>query len=266
MGADAFVAAEGNTDALHWPGAAVPSGSLEQGMPTGGLLGTWEALSFPPRIREPAKRCAQERYRQAKDDEVRRKGRAHLVRYADDAVLIFSSKEDALRVMDVLPKRFGKYGLTLHPKKTRLIDFRKPGFGLPQGWRPGTFDLLGFTHHWAKSRKGAWVVKRKTASDRFSRSLKAIKEWCRANRHQPVGEQHMILSMKLRGHCGYYGITGNSYALQRFDYEVNRIWKKWLGKRSQHRRPWDWFNNLLRRFPLPPPLAIHSTFQRVANP
>jgi group II intron reverse transcriptase/maturase len=196
----------------------------------------------------------------------RLKGRAHLVRYADDAVLVFSCEEDAHRVMEVLPKRFGKYGLTLHPDKTRLIDFRKPGFGTPKGWRPGSFDLLGFTHYWGMSRKGTWVTKRKTASNRFSRSLRAITQWCRVNRHQPIAVQHKTLSQKLRGHYGYYGITSNSYALQRFDQQVKRVWMKWLSKRSQLRRNWNWFNQLLQRFPLPPPVAIHSTLRRVANP
>jgi group II intron reverse transcriptase/maturase len=89
-------------------------------------------------------------------------GRAHLVRFADDAVLVFANEQDARKVMDVLPKRFGKYGLTLHPEKTRLVEFRRPKLWPPSGGSgsgPGTFDFLGFTHFWCKSRTGKWVVK-----------------------------------------------------------------------------------------------------------
>src|SRR5713226_5979295 len=120
-------------------------------------------------------------------------GRAVLVRYADDVVIIFEREQDARRVVEVLPKRLAKYGLTLHPEKTLLVDFRRPDRGgLPSPdngdvrSRPGTFDLLGFTHYWAKSRKGYWVVKQKTATDRFSRAVARIERWCRTHRHMPV--------------------------------------------------------------------------------
>ena len=116
-----------------------------------------------------------------RDIKPRLKGRAVLVRYADDAVLGFSQEEDARRVLAVLPKRFGKYGLSLHPEKTRLIDFRKPrGTGPSDSSaspRRRSFDLLGFTHYWAKSRRGYWVIKRKTATDRLSRAITRIGQW-----------------------------------------------------------------------------------------
>jgi RNA-directed DNA polymerase len=141
-------------------------------------------------------------------------GRAVLVRYADDVVIIFGNEQDARRVFDVLPKRFEKYGLTLHPEKTRLVDFRRPDRrALPSPdngdvrSRPGTFDLLGFTHYWAKSRKGYWVVKQKTAADRLRRALKRIADWCRLHRHEPVRDQWKALKRKLLGHFGYFGIT-----------------------------------------------------------
>ena len=147
-------------------------------------------------------------------------GRAVLVRYADDVVIIFGNEQDARRVFDVLPKRFEKYGLTLHPEKTRLVDFRRPDRrALPSPdngdvrSRPGTFDLLGFTHYWAKSRKGYWVVKQKTAADRLRRALKRIADWCRLHRHEPVRDQWKALKRKLLGHFGYFGITGNYPAL-----------------------------------------------------
>lgn len=185
-------------------------------------------------------------------------GRAFLVRYADDFVMLFSRRDDAHRVMDVLPKRFGKYGLTLHPDKTRLIPFRRPVLApRPDGSRiskPGTFDLLGFTLFWARSRQGYWVVKLRTACDRFTRALTKVAQWCRENRHQPIHWQWQILTQKLRGHFGYYGITGNSEALGRFLHEARRVWRKWLHRRSQRARmTWQRMEKLLERYPLPQP-------------
>ena len=119
---------------------------------------------------------------------------------------------------------------------------------------PGTFDLLGFRHFWALSRKGNWVVKRKTAKDRFTRALKAVLEWCRKNRPLPIKEQWQALRRKLTGHYGYYGITGNSRALGRFDYFVRRAWKKWFSRRSQRAYlSGEKFERLLARYPLPAP-------------
>lgn len=198
-------------------------------------------------------------------------GRAILIRYADDAVLGFSREEDARRVLAVLPKRFGKYGLRLHPDKTRLIDFRKPRDSEPSDTstprRRWTFDLLGFTHYWAKSRRGYWVIKRKTATDRLSRAITRIGHWCREHRHAPMVEQHEALAQKLRGHYEYYGITGNSEMLTSFVYAVERRWHFWLNRRSQQ-RPWTWerFRRMLRARPLPPALAVHSTWHHAANP
>jgi len=189
----------------------------------------------------------------------RLKGQAFLIRYADDAVMVFEHESDARRVMDVLPRRFGKYGLTLHPEKTRLVPFQRPRVRNPKvkdkdDSPPGTFDLLGFKHFWAISRKGIWVVKRKTAKDRFARALKAVTEWCRKNRHLPVKEQWQALKRKLSGHYGYYGITGNSRALCRFDYFVKLAWRKWLSRRSQRAYlSWEKFGRLLAHYPLPAP-------------
>jgi hypothetical protein len=130
------------------------------------------------------------------------RGRAFLVRYADDFVIGFEREDDARRVMEVLPKRFGKYGLTLHPTKTRLIPFSRPRKGGPGAPSPGTFDFLGFTHHWAKGRRGNWAIKRKTAKGRFSRGLRRIAEWCRGHRHGSIKEQHRTLTWKLQGPFG----------------------------------------------------------------
>ena len=200
----------------------------------------------------------------AEEVQPRLRGRAFLIRYADDFVIGFTREDDARRVLDVLPKRFGKYGLTIHPEKTRLVPFRRPPFssspkGGPGGDRPGTFDLLGFTHYWSRSRKGNWVVKRKTSASRFTRAVRKIAQWCRNNRHQPIAVQHRTLSQKLRGHYAYYGITGNSVALNRFREEVRRVWRKWLVRRKRgNRPPWSWFARLQERYCLPYAVAVHS--------
>jgi group II intron reverse transcriptase/maturase len=186
----------------------------------------------------------------------RMKGHAGLIRYADDAVMIFAEESDARRVLDVLPRRFGKYGLTLHPQKTRLVPFKRPqqgpGAGARQASRPGTFDFLGFTHHWGVSRKGTWAVQRKTAKDRFSRALRAVSRWCRVHRHLPISTQWEKLGLKLRGHYAYYGIPGNARCLGRFRHFAERVWQKWLSRRSHRARiPWDRFASLQARYPLP---------------
>jgi len=200
----------------------------------------------------------------------RLKGRAFLIRYADDFVIGFACEEDARRVLDVLPKRFGRYGLTIHPEKTRLVAFQSPSRpdrqGSGAGAQPGTFDLLGFTHYWGRSRKGIWVVKRRTAPSRFRRALKTRARWCRFNRHQPVAEQHQTLGQKLRGHFAYYGITGNGEALRRFRDAVARLWRKWLMRRKRHGFiPWTQFKRLLGQYPLPPPVVVHSVYRRVGE-
>ncbi len=201
----------------------------------------------------------------------RLRGKARLVRYADDAVLVFEHRHDAERVMAVLPKRFGKCGLTLHPEKTKMVEFVRPDrraqrVGRAAGPRPGTFDFLGFTHYWGRSRKGKWIVYRKTAKDRFRRALKEVNRWCRRHRHKDLETQRRILAWKLRGHCGYYGITGNGPALQRFHYQVVGIWRRWLSRRSQRARlTWDRMTRLLEQYPLPQPRIAHS-YHRAANP
>jgi group II intron reverse transcriptase/maturase len=185
---------------------------------------------------------------------------ARLFRYADDAVLLFDSKMDAVRVMEVLPKRFGRYGLALHPEKTRLVEFRRPDLFLPDSKPagPGTFNLLGFTHYWGVSRSGKWIVKRKTAKDRFRRALKRISDWCGEHFHYEIRDQQKALGEKLRGHYAYYGITGNARAIVRFRFRVVHIWRRWLDRRSQCAgMNWARMRLLLQRFPLPPAKIVH---------
>ena len=182
-------------------------------------------------------------------------GRVFLVRYADDFVIGFEQRRDAERVNAVLPQRFAKFGLTLHPAKTRLLDFDSPA----KGGSPASFVFLGFTHFWSLSQRGYWVVKQKTAAKRLRRALCAAGEWCRRNRHLPVGIQHVALSRKLQGHCGYYGITGNSTALWHYRAGMLKLWRKWLRRRSDAaRKSQAWWQALCARYPLPSAVAIHS--------
>ena len=196
----------------------------------------------------------------------RLRGRAFLVRYADDAVLGFEYEDDARRVLAVLPKRFGKYGLTLHPEKTRLVEFRRPRRGARP--MPGqSFDMLGFTHFWGRSRTGRWVVRRKTASGRLSRALQRMGRWCRVHRHARVAAQQAALNQQLRGHYQYYGVTGNAPALATFHRQVQRRWRTWLSRRSRAAHlSWEAFRRLLRHYPLTPPRVVHSIHRLAASP
>jgi hypothetical protein len=180
-------------------------------------------------------------------------------------VIGFTDKSDAQRVLEVLPKRFGKYGLSLHPDKTRLVPFQRPpqrsGRTGGRKERPRTFDLLGFTHFWGKSQKGVNVVKQQTAASRLRRALQTITHWGRRNSHQSLREQHRELSRKLTGLYGYYGITGNANALAEFFNRVTRLWRRSLARRSwAGRLSWDGFKRLLGRLLLPGPRVVHSAF------
>jgi group II intron reverse transcriptase/maturase len=196
-------------------------------------------------------------------------GQVFLVRYADDFVMGFSHESDARRVMEVLPKRFEKYGLTLHPDKTRLVPFMRPSQRPGEeakGPQPGTFDLLGFTHFWGRTRRGGWAIVRQTASSRFSRAVKTIAQWCCGHRHLPVAEQHVKLSQKLRGHDAYYGLTGNSRMLQQLRLVVKRVWRKWLARRRAGPCSWASLGSLWQRYPLPKARVVHSIYRVAASP
>lgn len=193
-----------------------------------------------------------------RDVQPRLDGRAALVRYADDLLFVFSRKDDAERVLAVLPKRFSRYGLSLHPDKTRLVPFRRPRRIDDGRGGPGTFDLLGFTHHWGLSRNGKWVVKKRTAKDRVNRTLRRIATWCREHLHDDVAEQQRALARRLNGHYAYFGVTSNYSALARVWNETTAIWRKWLGRRSQNGLVnWTAMHVLLERFPLPRPRIVH---------
>jgi hypothetical protein len=186
-------------------------------------------------------------------------------------LLVFEQERDARRVMEVMPKRLGKFGLQMHPDKTRLVRFTRPQQRLAGGTQaspgPESIYFLGFAHYWGKSWKGRWVVKRRTAKSRFMRSAKGVRMWCRHHRHLPLALQQTALCQKLRGHFGYYGLTGNYETLARFWWEVRRTWHKWLGRRSQRgRMSWEDFERLLVRYPLPPPRVVHSVYRPSRSP
>jgi group II intron reverse transcriptase/maturase len=183
----------------------------------------------------------------------RLRGRAFLIRYADDFVIALEDGHDAERVMAVLPKRMGRFGLTLHPDKTRLLHFGRPRKGEDRRC-PVTFDFLGFTHYWRKTRGGGWMMWCKTRRARQTRALRSIAEYCRNHRHDSVPTQHAALVRRIQGHFNYFGVSGNHRSLQRLVQAVRRIWFRWLRQRSQRTSlSWARFHALLARFPLPVP-------------
>jgi RNA-directed DNA polymerase len=164
-------------------------------------------------------------------------------------------------VKEVLSKRFTKFGLTLHPEKTRLLEFGRNAAknAKQQGKKPATFDFLGLTHICARSRKGKFTVHVKTIGKRLRRGLKAIAAWCQTHRHEPVDEQQKTLNAKLRGHYQYYGRPTNYRSLQQFYRRVRRIWKEGLSRRTRGRwLTWDRYAEILRQHPLLLPRIMHS--------
>lgn len=184
----------------------------------------------------------------------RLRGRARLVRYADDFVICFELEDDAKRVLGVLGARFEKFALRLHPDKTRLLPFRRPPKGQKDGKGPATFDFLGFTAYWRRSPKGSWVLTFKTRRARLRRAITAVAEWCRRHRHRPVKEQHAALTRRLAGHLNYFGVNGNLRSFGQLVWWAERVWRKWLDRRSQRAHmTWKRFKALLRTYPLPRP-------------
>jgi RNA-directed DNA polymerase len=198
------------------------------------------------------------------DVQPRLQGAAMLIRYADDFVIVCSNEHAARRVMAVLPKRLGKYGLSPHPTKTRLVPFTRPPLGGPRDRATSaSFELLGFTHFWMKTRRGVWAVTCKTAKDRLARALGGIAEWCKAHRHEPILVQRTALAKKLRGHYEYYGITGNSRSIGCFYKRVRITWWSWLARRSNNSTmTLDRLDDVLGKRPLPRPQVKHVFTRR----
>ena len=184
------------------------------------------------------------------------RGTAELIRYADDFVVVCEHRDDAEALLELVKVRFESYGLAIHPEKTRIVDFRHPW---KSGQKPQTFDFLGFTHYWEKTRRGGYAVARKTRAKKLSAALERIEGWCKKHRHEPLPEQHEKLSQQVRGHYAYYGIRGNYRALANFHEAVKRKWHYWLNRRSRKRsdgaRLWKLLN---AHFRLPVPRIVHA--------
>jgi group II intron reverse transcriptase/maturase len=180
------------------------------------------------------------------------RGRARLIRYADDAVIGFENEADAWKVLGALKKRFARYGLRLHPEKTRVVPFVRPDRTTKNGKARATFDFLGFTHYWRRARSGRWMPWVRTRTARLRRFIGAVADWCRSHRHQSVKEQHAALTQRIAGHFNYFGVNGNVPCLQHVLRACTVVWHKWLNRRSQRAsKTWDEFNDLLQRHPLP---------------
>jgi group II intron reverse transcriptase/maturase len=191
-----------------------------------------------------------------RDVRPRMRSGAKVIRYADDFVILRAGGDAGSD--GGVGKRFERFGLKLHPEKTRMLSFNSPAKRKERAQRQRSFDFLGFTHFWARSRKGSWVVKQRTAKDRISRALKRVKEQCRRMLHVPVAHQHRTLCAMLRGHFNYFGITGNGDALRRVHREAGRIWGRSLARRNKRRFNWERFLPILERFPLPSPTPPRS--------
>lgn len=200
-----------------------------------------------------------------RDIKPRLRGRGAMVRYADDMAFVFEHETDAKRVREALGKRLEKYGLTMHPDKTRIVAFQRPkkddDHDDPNnsGASRGSFEMLGFEHRWDQSRNGYWVVMLYTAPRRLQAAIQRITSWCRTHRHLPVKEQWRMLVQKVRGHYGYYGVQGNSRRTNIFNRLVYRVWRYWLNRRSQRARlTWKKMRRLSERYPLPWPKTTWS--------
>jgi hypothetical protein len=191
-----------------------------------------------------------------KQAQSRMKGKCFLIRFADDFIMGFQLESDAKRMMEVLPKRFNRFKLNLHPEKTRLIPFGKP----PRCGKPkGTFDFLGFTFYWAKSLKGNWVIKKQTARKRRNRFMRMLWNWCKENRHDSLDKQHGMLCSKLRGFYQYFGVRGNYKVLEVLYEYAEKAWRRWLGERHRDERmSHEKFRRILKTFPLPLPRIVHN--------
>jgi RNA-directed DNA polymerase len=189
----------------------------------------------------------------------RMQGRCFLIRFADDFVIGCEQEGDARKIMAVLPKRFARFGLTIHPTKTALIGFRKPEAHQGADRGNGTFDFLGLTHYWTKSRQGFWVIKRRTARKRLRRTKKSLWRWCRSNRHASLKYQYRMLCSKLRGHFQYYGIRGNFRLLEEVRRFAEKAWRYWLSRRNSKKAiGWEKFEKLMQTYILPIPRIVHT--------
>jgi len=191
-------------------------------------------------------------------------GYCELVRYADDFICVVQLSGEAKRIETALKNRFSKYGLEIHPEKSRVVSFGRyeKQNAKTQNRKANTFDFLGFTHFCAKSRKGNFKVGRKTIRKKFTAKCKEMNQWLRSVRNQTkTKEWWKILRAKLRGHIQYYGVSENYYCVMKFYGITVKQTKKWLNRRSQKRKMgWGKFNEYLKKYPLPKPRIVHSFY------
>lgn len=190
----------------------------------------------------------------------RMQGRCFIVRFADDFVIGCERESDARRILDVLPRRFSRFGLMIHPTKTQQIEFTKPPRRKDAGSEKSTLNFLGFTHYWTRSRRGYWIIKRQTERKRQRRFMTRLWHWCKANRHELLTEQHRTLCAKLRGYYQYYGIRSNYKALEAVYEHAQKAWRRWLARRSHDSGLyWQRFvATILSVYPLPKPKLTHE--------
>lgn len=223
----------------------------ELGTPQGGVISPLLANVFLHYVLD-------EWFAQAVSPRMKRKHT--LVRFCDDFVMVFEDFLDCRRVLETLGKRVGRFGLALHPDKTRMVDFR---FKRPDGERhpatqATTFDFLGFTHIWGKSWQGKNVVYQRTAKARYARALRSVHDWCKKSLHRPLTAQRARLRRMMQGHYAYYGITGNTRRLRWYAHQVEHIWRKWLSRRGRGNPiTWERFQRILDEHPLPRPRIVH---------
>lgn len=234
--------------------------SVEEGTPQGGNISPMLANIYLHYVLD-----------QWVEKEVKAKcrGVVEMVRYADDFVICVERADDAAEILDVLRKRLAKFGLELAEDKTRCIEFGRKAKQKAEakGEKPATFVFLGFTHFIDKTRNGGFKVGRKTERRRMALKLKALGEWLKMNRNMlPLKELWGIFKAKLAGHFQYYGVSGNSRAIQNYRYQSIRLAMKWLNRRSQKKSfNWETFNKYMERFPLPKARIHHSFYDLKVN-
>ena len=193
------------------------------------------------------------------------KGFCELVRYADDFICVVRYADDAERIEQALKNRFCKYGLEIHPTKSRRISFGRfeRETARKQNRKPNTFDFLGFTHYCDTSRKGNFKIGRKTSRKKFSAKCREMNNWLRSIRNlTKTKDWWKILSAKLRGHFQYYGVSENSASIAKFYSLTIKMVRKWLNRRSQKRKmSWTKFTEYLAHYPLPQPRIVHKFYE-----
>ena len=195
-------------------------------------------------------------------------GYCRLVRYADDFICMVQYRASADELERILRKRFAQFGLSLHPEKTRTISFgrNERRNALRDKRRANTFDFLGFTHYCGLSRKGRFLVGRRTSARKFRKACAQMNEWLRKVRVIRISKWWPVLAAKLRGHYNYYGVSGNSRMIANFGYRTIRAVYKWLNRRSDRKScNWEQLNAYLAHYPLPRPRIVHNLYKPLSS-